>query len=47
MSRAGTPLDTGVALPALSFDTLDHGRVDLPGHLAGRWGVLLFYRAHW
>lgn len=47
MARAGTPLDTGDPMPALSFETLDHGRVEVPDVFESRWGVLLLYRAHW
>jgi len=41
------PLDTGDALPAFGFDTVAHGRLDVPDHFGDGWGVLLIYRAHW
>jgi hypothetical protein len=48
MARAGTRiLDTGEPLPALSMDTVAHGRLALPDAFGDRWGVLLLYRAHW
>jgi hypothetical protein len=48
MARATTNiLDTGDALPGLSFQTVAHGELDLPSYFADRWGVLLVYRAHW
>lgn len=47
MARAGTPLDTGDTMPALSFSTVAHGEVSLPEFFEDRWGVLLLYRAHW
>ncbi|MEN0063765.1 MAG: hypothetical protein AAGA48_16555 [Myxococcota bacterium] len=47
MARAGTPLDTGDALPKWGFDTLAHGRIEVPEWFAGHYGVLLIYRGHW
>jgi hypothetical protein len=29
------------------MDTVDHGRIRLPEHWDGGWGLLLVYRAHW
>jgi hypothetical protein len=48
MARAGTAiLDSGQILPMLSVDTVDHGRLTVPDHFGGGWGVFLVYRAHW
>jgi hypothetical protein len=48
MAREGTfILDSGDKLPALAFDTVAHGRVDLPDGFGDDWGVFLIYRAHW
>jgi len=48
MARAGTSiLDSGEPLPALSIDTVAHGRLALPDAFGNGWGVLLLYRAHW
>jgi len=48
MARAGsTVLDSGDRFPALDMDTVAHGRLTLPDTLAGSWGVVLVYRAHW
>lgn len=48
MARAGSHiLDRGDRFPPLAFDTVQHGRVTLPDHFAGCWGVVLLYRAHW
>lgn len=41
------PLDSGDAFPELAFETVAHGQLRLPEAFAGRWGVLLVYRAHW
>ena len=41
------PLDSGTTMPALTFDTVAHGALTVPEALAGRWGVVLVYRAHW
>jgi hypothetical protein len=40
-------LDSGDRFPALTFDTVGHGRLDLPDGFGDAWGVLLIYRAHW
>jgi hypothetical protein len=47
VARASEPLDTGASFPELTFDTVAHGRIALPAALAGRWGLVLVYRAHW
>jgi hypothetical protein len=48
MARAGTSIvDSGEPLPALSMDTVAHGRLALPDAFGNGWGVLLLYRAHW
>jgi hypothetical protein len=48
MAREGTfILDSGDLLPALTFDTVAHGRLTLPDAFGAGWGVLLVYRAHW
>jgi len=48
MARAGTSiLDSGEPLPALSMDTVAHGRLVVPDGFGDGWGVLLLYRAHW
>lgn len=48
MAREGTfILDTGDLFPALTLDTVSHGRVSLPGGFGDGWGVFLLYRAHW
>jgi len=41
-------LDSGDAFPRLApMRTLVHGTIELPAALAGKWGVILFYRGHW
>lgn len=41
-------LDSGDAFPPLQkMRTRSHGTLELPHALAGKWGVLLFYRGHW
>ena len=48
MARASTRiLDSGDMFPALSMDTVAHGRLTLPDAFGGAWGVVLVYRAHW
>ncbi len=48
MARAGANiLDSGQRLPAVTMDTVGHGRLALPDWFGGRWGVFLLYRAHW
>ena len=48
MARAGTTmLDSGDALPALTMETVAHGRIAVPDCFGDGWGVLLLYRAHW
>ncbi len=45
MARIGSPLDAGDPLAPLSFDTIAHGRLELPQAFK-RWGVVLLYRGH-
>ena len=40
-------LDSGEPFPALTMETVAHGRLSLPEAFADGWGVLLVYRAHW
>jgi hypothetical protein len=48
MARAGANiLDSGQPLPTIGMETVAHGHITLPDWFAGRWGVLLVYRAHW
>jgi len=48
MARAGTRLlDSGETLPAVSMETVAHGRITVPDRFGESWGVLLLYRAHW
>jgi len=47
MARAGTPLDSGDPFVEIAFPTLAHGALRLPAAFGDRWGVALFYRAHW
>ncbi len=47
MARAGSKiLDSGEPFPALTMETVAHGRLAIPEAL-GTWGVVLLYRAHW
>ena len=41
------PLDTGEAFPSLSFKTLRHGTLEIPGSLRDKWGIVLIYRGEW
>ena len=48
MAREGSfILDSGDTFPALTLETINHGRVRLPDAFGDGWGVLLIYRAHW
>jgi hypothetical protein len=48
MAREGSfILDSGDAFPALTMQTVNHGRLTLPEAFGGGWGVFLAYRAHW
>ncbi len=48
MARVGTRiLDSGELFPALTMETVAHGRLSLPEGFADGWGVFLLYRAHW
>ncbi len=40
-------LANGDRLPALTASAVDGGTIDLPGDLAGSFGVVLFYRGNW
>ncbi|MFJ5063072.1 peroxiredoxin family protein [Streptomyces nigra] len=40
-------LDTGADFPALKIGTVGGGTLDVRGHLAGGFGVVLFYRGSW
>ncbi len=40
-------LDSGDTFPAVSLDTVGHGRLTLPEAFGEDWGVFLIYRAHW
>lgn len=40
-------LKNGDLLPNIEIDTLDEGRIALPAHLKGHYGVVLFYRGSW
>lgn len=42
-----TLLSPGDLFPALSLTTTDGRRLELPGALAGHFGVVLFYRGSW
>ena len=48
MARAGTRiLDSGEVLPAITMNTVAHGRISAPERFGSGWGVFLIYRAHW
>lgn len=40
-------LDSGDAFPSLTVSKVGGGELNLPGDLAGDWGVILLYRGHW
>lgn len=42
-----TRLANGDLLPALTAATVGGGTIDLPGDLAGSFGIVLFYRGNW
>ncbi len=43
-----TQLNSGDAFPALSAESVNHGRISLPDAIpAGQYAVVLAYRAHW
>jgi len=42
-----TKLGMGSAFPGITLDVVGGGTVHLPGDLASRYGVILFYRGHW
>jgi hypothetical protein len=48
MARSGSfILDSGDPFPALTMDTVGHGRLTLPEAFGEGWGVFLIYRGHW
>ncbi len=48
MARAGSRiLDSGEVLPAITMETVAHGRISTPEGFGSGWGVFLIYRAHW
>jgi len=48
MAREGSfILDSGNRFPALTMETVNHGRLTLPDAFRDGWGVFLVYRAHW
>ena len=48
MARAeGTLLDTGERFPNLSFQTVEHGQVQIDDNFFQGYGVVLIYRGHW
>jgi peroxiredoxin len=48
MPRAQVPiLDAGDLFPALELVTTDGSKLSIPGDLAGKWAVVLFYRGGW
>jgi hypothetical protein len=48
MARAGGRiLDSGEPFPSIEAESVAHGRITVPDVFAGRWGVVLLYRAHW
>lgn len=40
-------LDSGDLFPSLTFTTVDGNSLTIPGDLAGKWSVVLFYRGDW
>ena len=40
-------LGVGDAFPSITLDLVNGGTIDLPGGLASKYGVILFYRGHW
>jgi peroxiredoxin len=42
-----TPLNPGDPFPLITVHQAGGGDVELPGHLAGHFGVVLFYRGSW
>ncbi len=40
-------LGIGAPFPRIGIDLVGGGTLDLPGGLAGKYKVLLFYRGHW
>ena len=43
----GKLLDTGEPFPGLSFDTVEHGQVQIDDHFSQGYSVVLIYRGHW
>ncbi len=40
-------LNNGDTFPTLTANLVNGGTLNLPGDLAGSWGVVLFYRGDW
>ena len=40
-------LDSGDLFPNLTIPKVGGGEINLPGDLAGNWGVILLYRGNW
>ena len=40
-------LQNGQRFPTITAPTLAGAEITIPDDLAGKWGVLLFYRGHW
>ena len=41
-------LQNGDSFPPLRLESLNHGSVNLPGDIpAGRYAIVIAYRAHW
>ena len=40
-------LGTGDVFPGMTFDLVDGNKLEVPGGLGARYGVILFYRGHW
>jgi hypothetical protein len=48
MARAGSRiLDSEEVLPAITMETVAHGRISTLEGFGSGWGVFLIYRAHW
>lgn len=40
-------LGIGDAFPSMTIKLAAGGTIDLPGGMASKYGVILFYRGHW
>lgn len=40
-------LNNGDTFPALTLETIGHGSLSVPQHMAGSYGVVLLYRGSW